>query len=53
MLILVRGGVAEFVADGMVLVGLVDYDNDPDAPTPAGFEDMVDWTEDLPSHCSP
>lgn len=41
VLIRVRGGVAEFVSDGMVRVELVDFDNEPNAPIPTGFEDMV------------
>lgn len=41
VLILVRGGVAEFVADPGVDVFVVDYDNDPDAILPSNCNDLI------------
>lgn len=40
VLITVKGGVADYVTDGDVSVALVDYDNEPDAEIPEGFEDL-------------
>lgn len=41
VLIMVSGGVADYIVDGDVEVELVDFDNEPDAPTPRGFEDLM------------
>lgn len=40
VLIQVMGGVADYLADGDVDVELIDYDNDPDPPTPERFMDL-------------
>ena len=41
VLIIVRGGVADYSADDGVLVELIDYDNDPDAEIPEDFKHLA------------
>ena len=41
VVIIVRGGVAEYCNDEGVDVLLMDYDNQPDAVVPAQFQDLL------------
>lgn len=40
-LVIVRGGVAEVLADDSVDIFLLDYDNDPEGRIPVRFLDLV------------
>jgi hypothetical protein len=41
VVIIVRGGVAEYLKDEGVDVCLVDYDNEPDGELPAKYQDLL------------